>query len=168
MRSFDTDVHGCARCGRDHEEVTFEPFVRPVRLHDAVFTHWAPCPHVHEPILCLVADAVTHHPQWPEATPQHDEHVIHLLDQINRKASHIMADLTALQASVDSLATAEAAAAGELQALVDEIAALEAGDVTQEQIDAITTRATQVADALNSAVKQAQDATDGDPATPPV
>jgi hypothetical protein len=37
----------CARCGKTHAELTFRELARPCEE----WTHWAPCPHTHEPIL---------------------------------------------------------------------------------------------------------------------
>lgn len=91
--------------------------------------------------------------------------ILRLLGAINRKVNKLMADITALNAAVDSLVAAEGAAANELTALRDEIAALSAGDITQEQIDGITQRVTDVATALNTA--SADPAPPAEPGAPP-
>lgn len=83
-------------------------------------------------------------------------HALH--SQFNDRWRELMADLTALQAAVDSLVTAEGSAAAEMQALVAEIATLQAGSVTQEQIDAVTQKATDAVNALNAATTSAQEA----------
>lgn len=52
-----TDVGSCARCGKDHTAVTFQPFARPIRKDGdgpVRYTHWAPCPSNGEPILLVV------------------------------------------------------------------------------------------------------------------
>lgn len=48
----ETAVHRCARCGGDHEAVTFEPLTHEIADGDRVLaSHWAPCPENGEPIL---------------------------------------------------------------------------------------------------------------------
>lgn len=50
-------LHGCARCGGEHEGVVYMPLERPARLSDeVVVSHWAPCPTNGEPILMLIGD----------------------------------------------------------------------------------------------------------------
>lgn len=43
-------IINCSRCGENHTNLTFEPFRRP----PGGFTHFAPCPTTHEPILMKV------------------------------------------------------------------------------------------------------------------
>jgi outer membrane murein-binding lipoprotein Lpp len=75
---------------------------------------------------------------------------------LHRKVDKLMADVTGLEAAVEALATAEGAAVTELGALKDEIAQLTAGGtISQEQIDAITNKVTDVATALTSAATDA-------------
>jgi hypothetical protein len=52
MKTITTSVTACARCGGDHLEVEFTPFVRPPS--DA--THWGQCQKTGDPILMLVRD----------------------------------------------------------------------------------------------------------------
>jgi len=40
----------CARCGRDHTNLTFTPFTRPA----GTWTHWVLCPETAEPIMLRV------------------------------------------------------------------------------------------------------------------
>ena len=40
-------LSNCARCGGIHTNVTFKQFSKPCDL----YTHYAPCPTTHEPIL---------------------------------------------------------------------------------------------------------------------
>jgi hypothetical protein len=55
-----TDITGCARCdGKGHRGLVFKPFKFPAKCeHDdaTVFTHWATCPTVYEPILLYFPD----------------------------------------------------------------------------------------------------------------
>ena len=46
------DVIHCVRCGDDHKDVVFAPFLRPA----GELTHWAKCPNTGEPILMKVRD----------------------------------------------------------------------------------------------------------------
>lgn len=46
-----TDITGsCARCGGQHEGLSFRPLSRPTD-----WTHWAPCPENGEPIMLKIA-----------------------------------------------------------------------------------------------------------------
>jgi hypothetical protein len=58
------DLNGCARChASGHEQITFRPLTFPFELlHEAPFTHWAPCPTNGEPIM-LRLDGVTPPPE---------------------------------------------------------------------------------------------------------
>ena len=90
-----------------------------------------------------------------------------LLLSLHRKVDALMADVSALQAAVDQLVVVEAAAAAELADLAGEVAALTAGEITQEQIDSITQKVTATADALKVATEEA-DTDDVPPVEPPV
>jgi hypothetical protein len=85
------------------------------------------------------------------ATGPENRLILLSLGALHRKVNKIMGDLTALNTAVDNLVAAESAAATELGELRDEVAQLTAGEITQEQIDAITTKVTGVADALTAA-----------------
>lgn len=51
------DVRNCARCGQDHDALTFKQFQRPVTEdkdkdnETILWTHWAVCPVTDDPIL---------------------------------------------------------------------------------------------------------------------
>jgi hypothetical protein len=75
---------------------------------------------------------------------------------LHRKVDKLMADLSALQTAVDGLVAVEGAAAEELVALKDEVAQLQVGSISQEQIDSITSKVTGVADALTQATEAAK------------
>jgi hypothetical protein len=45
-------ITNCARCGRTHTELTFRKLFLPCEQ----YTHWAPCPHTHEPIMMEFTD----------------------------------------------------------------------------------------------------------------
>jgi hypothetical protein len=77
--------------------------------------------------------------------------ILLLLGALHRKVDRLMANVEGLEAAVDALAAAEGAAVAELTALKDEVAQLTAGEITQEQIDGITSKVTDVATALASA-----------------
>jgi hypothetical protein len=48
-------VTSCARCGKDHERVDFDPFFEPIRHGgEVVATHYGTCPKTQQPILMLV------------------------------------------------------------------------------------------------------------------
>lgn len=51
-----TDVRCCARCGTDHERVTFRKFKRPVEGDNDMYTHWAMCSVSEDPILLDVKE----------------------------------------------------------------------------------------------------------------
>lgn len=94
--------------------------------------------------------------------------VMDSLESIHRKVDIIMADITALNDAVAALEAAEGAAAEELRALVTDVENLTAGEISQEQIDALTERTTNVVNALNNATTSAEDATPGPTPTGPV
>jgi hypothetical protein len=48
---YESTVTNCARCGNIHIGLTFFPFIRPPKYGRTVWTHYAPCPRTHEPIL---------------------------------------------------------------------------------------------------------------------
>lgn len=73
------------------------------------------------------------------------------LGALHRKVNRLMANVEGLEAAVDALAQAEGAAVAELTALKDEVAQLSAGEISQEQIDSITGKVTDVATALATA-----------------
>lgn len=51
------DVHHCARCGQDHERLTYTRFIRPVEDTDGtVWDWWATCPTTGDPILARQID----------------------------------------------------------------------------------------------------------------
>ena len=49
--NFASIVTRCVQCGCRHSNVTFRPFVKPVRARNIDWTHMAICPIRHEPIL---------------------------------------------------------------------------------------------------------------------
>jgi hypothetical protein len=52
QRDVIVDVRGCARCGAEHDGLTFTKLRRPAVVNaKVVFTHWAACPRNGEPIL---------------------------------------------------------------------------------------------------------------------
>lgn len=81
----------------------------------------------------------------------------------NHKLEEIMADLEGLTTAVNNLIDSEHTAATELQKLSDLVKSLSVGNVTQDQIDAITTAVTQVATNLNSDVADADAGQDKPP-----
>lgn len=78
--------------------------------------------------------------------------ILRLLGAINRKVNKLMGDLTQLNAAVDALVAADVAVASELSALRDEIGQLQAGEISQEQIDSLTQRVTDVTTKLTEGV----------------
>lgn len=62
--SRETAIQSCARCGEDHDGLTFVPFQRPPMQDDEsgpFATHWARCPTTGDPILVICA---------PESNPK--------------------------------------------------------------------------------------------------
>lgn len=90
-----------------------------------------------------------------------------LLESLHGKVNKLMADVSALQAAVDELVVVDGAAAAELSELAAEVAGLQAGEITQEQIDSITEKVTGTARALKQATEEAG-GTSEPPAEPPV
>lgn len=82
----------------------------------------------------------------------------HLVESLHGKVDKVLTDLTALNNAVDTLVANEATVATELGALRDDVAQLSAGTITQEQIDGIAARVTEVGEKL---------AADAAPAAPP-
>lgn len=51
------DVKGCARCGDDHDNLTFREFEKGVEVTPGVeFGSWALCPHTEEPLLMWTSE----------------------------------------------------------------------------------------------------------------
>ena len=90
-----------------------------------------------------------------------------LLESLHRKVDQLMADVSALEAAVENLTVVEGAAAAELSALAAEVAQLTAGEITQEQIDGITQKVTDTANALTAATQAAEPEAE-QPSEPPV
>lgn len=44
-------VTNCARCGRVHEDISFEELDRPSLINRYYFSHWTVCPTNGQPIL---------------------------------------------------------------------------------------------------------------------
>ena len=56
-----TTIRNCARCGGTHQGLEFKPFTRhPSRdaLGESfpIYTHWAMCPDIKEPVLMYMTD----------------------------------------------------------------------------------------------------------------
>jgi multidrug resistance efflux pump len=77
----------------------------------------------------------------------------------------MMADIAQIQADVKALQDAEAAAANELQALADSVAELQAGAVSQEQIENLHDSLQSVTTSLVAATQSAQLTAEGTPPT---
>lgn len=62
------NVHRCARCDGDHENVSAYRLTRPMRNafdRAPVYTHWFMCPRLDEPVMiAIVADTPV-----PQVTP---------------------------------------------------------------------------------------------------
>lgn len=97
--------------------------------------------------------------------PEVSQLLLVLLLALNRKVDRLMANIEALDAAVTQLGEAQGLAVAELQELRDEIAELEAGEISQEKIDALTEKVTGVATTLTAA---AQDPAQPGANTPPV
>lgn len=81
------------------------------------------------------------------------------LDLIIQRIGVEMADVTKLNAEIEELGTDEVAAVVELKSLSEEVAQLNTERApTQEQIDAITTKATAIATALKAGTEAAKPA----------
>lgn len=52
--SYLIDVSMCTRCKSDHKQLEVCIFHKPVEIGDRVFTHWAMCPAMKEPMLLQV------------------------------------------------------------------------------------------------------------------
>lgn len=76
--------------------------------------------------------------------------VLESLYSLHRKVDHLMADLTALNAAMDELASEEGSVVTELQRLSAIIA--EGGSVSQADIDAVTAKVQSVSQGLKDAV----------------
>jgi hypothetical protein len=90
-----------------------------------------------------------------------------LLESLHRKVDCLMADLTQLNAAVDALQAADVAVANELVALRDEIAQLQAGEITQETIDSLAQRVTDVSTKLTEGVNAPDGGIGGTGGEPP-
>ncbi len=97
-----------------------------------------------------------------------DDRILQSLHSLHRKVDTLMADISALTNAVNALDTDEQAAAVDLQALTNTIAGLQVGQVTQAQIDELTTHATAVATALSQATAANKPSPAPGPPAPPV
>lgn len=52
-------LHGCARCGGEHDNIEFKAFSRPSVLKGIRVVGWAPCPLNGEPIFISVVKKST-------------------------------------------------------------------------------------------------------------
>lgn len=50
------NVTGCSRCGGEHREVKFLPFVKPPSYLGLTWTHWAICPETGDPVMLRPAE----------------------------------------------------------------------------------------------------------------
>lgn len=98
-----------------------------------------------------------------------DREELRSLTALHRKVDQLVADVQALNDAVAALEASEQAAVQELSDLAGEVAALQAGTITQEQIDSLTGRVTNVATALKTATDAgaATDAGEPPPAAAP-
>ncbi len=96
-----------------------------------------------------------------------DTLTLRLLGAINRKVNRLMADVTQLNTAIEALQAADVAVAAELSALRDEIANLEAGEISQETIDGLTQRVTDVTTKLTEGVNAPDGGVGGTGETPP-
>lgn len=94
------------------------------------------------------------------------DRVEHLLETLIGRIDKLMADVAALETAIAAVETAEVAGVEELKALTDQIAALQAGEITQDTIDSLTARATAAATALAAGTEAAK-GTEAPPAEPP-
>lgn len=54
-----SNVKSCARCGKDHQNVTFRPLAKPMAPDNAggrVWSHYATCPTTGEPIMMSISN----------------------------------------------------------------------------------------------------------------
>jgi hypothetical protein len=79
------------------------------------------------------------------------------LISLNRKVDKMATDITRLSNVIDELASAEGAAVAELQDLAAQIGALEVGFITQEQVDALTDKASAAVEALTTETNTAKE-----------
>lgn len=50
------DIHDCARCGGDHDQLVFIGFTAPITDSDGtIWNYWSLCPLLGEPVLLRVA-----------------------------------------------------------------------------------------------------------------
>lgn len=48
------DINMCTRCKSTHAQLNVHVFHKPVEIGDRVFTHWAMCPAMKEPMLLQI------------------------------------------------------------------------------------------------------------------
>lgn len=57
------DLLFCARCGKDHADLIFLPFTKPILCQNnrtVEFSHFAECPTTGEPVLMLAKESEVH------------------------------------------------------------------------------------------------------------
>jgi hypothetical protein len=84
------------------------------------------------------------------------EAILLSLGALHRKVDRIMTDLAGLESAVAAIEAAGVAGVEELKALGEEIDQLQAGEISQEQIDSLAARTNAVATSLATGVQEAQ------------
>jgi hypothetical protein len=59
----EVSIHGCARCGGHHDQLTVKPFINP----PSICTHWALCPATGEPLFWRQDEVTTTPADAPQA-----------------------------------------------------------------------------------------------------
>lgn len=96
-----------------------------------------------------------------------DPVAIELLESLHRKVDKMSVDITHLSNVIDELAEAEGAAVAELQDLAAQIGALEVGQITQDQVDALADKAASAVESLTTATTSAKEAAPDAPVEEP-
>lgn len=80
------NVKSCARCGNDHERLSFKRFAQSIRDNNGIeWTHWARCPQTGDPVLLRVLEVTESRPNPDEDKPDELDKAREKFPYINRK-----------------------------------------------------------------------------------
>jgi outer membrane murein-binding lipoprotein Lpp len=83
-----------------------------------------------------------------------EDEIIDLLRSLHRKVDKMATDITQLETVIEELSTETGIAVGELEELATQIGALEVGQITQDQVDALKDKAASAVETLKTEVNK--------------
>lgn len=96
-----------------------------------------------------------------------DKRLIRLEEGLEGKVAKLVADTTKLEEAINSLTGVEQSVLTAVTALKEEVATLEAGTISQEKVDSLTTEVNNAVTALSGAITTPETPAEETPAEPP-